>query len=288
MYNAAVKTDAASRYTLKIVHDEDAVNPREDYDNFSKMACWHNRYSLGDKHNFSDPAEFLKQLVRDTIPEKDIIAFAKDGKGDGLTLEYNKSGREWELKTYDDYFKKWYEAAAYPAPLDMESGVVSENIIENLRDADLMTLAERTHLIMPLYFYDHSIQSISTNSFVGRAHHAEWDSGQVGWVYAGHADIAKEFGDASTENTERAERLMNAETETYDCYLRGDCYGFRLYRDGEETDSCWGFLGNFNEAKDAIREYLPEDAVPLADSAEYGVHDPDYDPEDNMEQGDDG
>jgi hypothetical protein len=282
VYEAAVKT--GGRYTLKIVHDDDALNPREDYDNFGKMACWHRRYSLGDKHNYADPDEFLQRLVSNTIPEKDIIAYVKDGKADDLTLEYNKSAREWELKSYDDYFKKWYMVYSFSAPLHMESTVISESILENMSSRDLMNLAERTHLIMPLYLFDHSGITISTRDF-----REYWDSGQVGWTYAGNEDIIKEYGDVSAESVKKAEKLLNAEVETYDLYLRGECYGFQLYCDGEEVDSCWGFLGHFDEAKDAIREYLPEDAVQLIESAEYGDHDPEYEPEDNenLEQGDD-
>lgn len=281
MYNAAVKT--GGHYTLKIVHDEDAVNPREDYDNFGHMACWHSRYNLGDKHDYINPDGFLKDLVRQTVPNKDLIAFVKDGKADGLTLEYDRSSREWELKSYDNNIKKWYAEWSAPPPLDDKGYDLADSIRDCLSDRDLMSLAERNHLIMPLYLLDHSGITISTSDFRDR-----WDSGQVGWTYASHAEVAKEYGDASPENIERARRLLNSEVETYDCYIRGECYGFQLLRDGVEEDSCWGFLGSFDEAKKAIREYIPEDAAALADDAEYGDSDPEYDPEDDMEQGDGG
>lgn len=47
--------------TLKIYYDENAANPRKDFDNLGTMACWHRRYSLGDKHNYS-PEEFLNEI----------------------------------------------------------------------------------------------------------------------------------------------------------------------------------------------------------------------------------
>lgn len=46
--------------TVKIFQDEDAESPRVDYDNAGKMVCWHNRYTLGDKHTFHDPEGFLE------------------------------------------------------------------------------------------------------------------------------------------------------------------------------------------------------------------------------------
>ena len=272
MYNAAVKS--GGRYTLKIVHDEDSINPREDYDNFGKMICWHNRHNLGDKHDYEYPNGLLKDLVLQTVPDKDLIDFVRDGKAGGLTLEYNKFGREWELKSYDDYFKKWFVEWNAPSPLEREAWDLANRIRDCMLTRDLMGLTERSHLIMPLYLLDHSGITISTRDFMDR-----WDSGQVGWTYASHADIVKEFGDASPESVEKARRLLNSEVETYDYYLRGECYGFQLFMDGVEQDSCWGFLGSFDAAKAAIREYIPEDAAPLADCAEYG----DDDPEDDFE-----
>jgi len=276
MYNAAVKS--GGHYTLKIVHDDDPINPREDYDNFGKMVCWHSRYSLGDKHEYENPDAFLARLVRDTISEKDIIAYVKDGKAGDLRLEYDKASREWELSSYDDYFKKWYIEYSFAAPLPQNYTLLSESILENMSSKGLMELAERENLILPLYLLDHSGITISTRDF-----HDRWDSGQVGWTYAGNADITKEYGDASPESMEKAEHLLKTEVETYDCYLRGECYGFQLFKDGVEEDSCWGFLGSFEEAKAAIREYVPEDAAALADSARYGDDDPECDPDDEQD-----
>ena len=39
------------------------LNPREDYDCLGKMVCWHGRYSLGEKHDFEEPRDFLKELL---------------------------------------------------------------------------------------------------------------------------------------------------------------------------------------------------------------------------------
>ena len=44
-------------FTLRIVQDEDPVNPRLDFDNLGKMICFHKRYNLGDEHNI-DPVDF--------------------------------------------------------------------------------------------------------------------------------------------------------------------------------------------------------------------------------------
>lgn len=39
------------RYKVKVVQDTTPINPRE-WDNLGTMVCFHNRYSLGDKHSY--------------------------------------------------------------------------------------------------------------------------------------------------------------------------------------------------------------------------------------------
>jgi hypothetical protein len=215
----------------------------------------------------------LADLIRHTISENDIIAYVKGGKASNLTLEYSRSGREWQLKVYDTHFKKRHVVKTYVAPLPNNYTLLSEDILDEMRGDDLLCLARTTHLILPLWFYDHGTIGISTESFVGRAHHADWDSGQVGWVYASHADIAKEYGDASEASVEKAIKLIEWETETHNLYLNGECYGYVLYKEGEEIDSCYGFPGGFKDIKDAIRDILPDEARVLAETIEYGDND---------------
>jgi len=100
-------------------------------------------------------------------------------------------------------------------------------------------------VILPLYLYDHGGLTISTGAFS-----CPWDSGQVGYVYVSHEDIAKEYGKCNAFTIEKARKLLIAEVETYDAYLRGDIYGYvvkvKCEKCGgfEETeDSCWGYYG---------------------------------------------
>lgn len=56
-------------YTIKIEQDDDPPNPRE-WDNIGKMACFHGRYSLGDKHDhtfemFDGWDEFETHLIKE-------------------------------------------------------------------------------------------------------------------------------------------------------------------------------------------------------------------------------
>lgn len=59
-----------TRFELEVEHDEDPMNPRTDWDNFTTMICFHNRYNVGDKHeykssNFDSWDEMEQQILLD-------------------------------------------------------------------------------------------------------------------------------------------------------------------------------------------------------------------------------
>ena len=91
----------------------------------------------------------------------------------------------------------------------------------------------------------------------------------MGYIYADRKTILENFGAVNAETREKAENLLRSEVETYDQYLRGECYGYQLYEDGEEIDSCWGFLGDIDDWREDVKSYLPAEAQPLADELEY-------------------
>lgn len=104
--------------------------------------------------------------------------------------------------------------------------------------------------VLPVYLYDHSVQYLSTQSFLGRAVHAEWDSGQVGVIFMTRDDIAREFGTKRVEklHRHRARKLMEAEVATLSEYVSGEVYGIVIERqdadgDWEQVDSLWGIYG---------------------------------------------
>ena len=113
-------------------------------------------------------------------------------------------------------------------------------------------------VILPLYLYDHSGITISTNSFIGRAHHAEWDSGRVGFILMSKK-AAKENWNWKCITKNRKEQIGNyliAQVKTYDQYLRGEIYGFQVKdNEGKDLDSCWGFYGS-DWAENRLFEHL--------------------------------
>lgn len=114
---------------------------------------------------------------------------------------------------------------------------------------------EKAVILLPLYLYDHSGLRMKVGSFSGLLPqgHAEFDSGQVGYIY-----ITRKKLKAEKISKKKAEECLRAEVEAYNQYLSGDIYGFTItkktkcdkcgHEDEEILDSCSGFFGhNFEE-----------------------------------------
>jgi hypothetical protein len=125
---------------------------------------------------------------------------------------------------------------------------------------------DKTCVILPLYLYDHSGITISTKPFS-----CQWDSGQVGWIVVSKEKVRKEYGVKyiTYKILDRVKRVLEAEVKTYDQYLTGDVYGYRIskitkcelgHEHEEELDSCLGFYGNEAEAEgiSILNSYIKE------------------------------
>ncbi len=246
-------------YLLQVMYDTEPLNPREDYDNFGHMMCWHRRYNLGDENRFETPNDFLMNLVKRTASEYAVIRHARFGKSETIRLSYDKSAHGWSIECYDGYIKKWYQEDFVEGRLEDNTRDVADRLVESMPDSDLLKIASAENVILPLDLYDGSSLRMSVGSSAGEAEYAERGSGRVGWIYATASEIRAEYGSVSAENVEKARQKLLSEVQDYDYYLSGQCFGYRLYEDGEETDSCWGFLGHLEDVlKEIAGEVLPE------------------------------
>lgn len=222
-------TEVYKGFRIVLSIDSDPQNPRTEWDNLGKMICFHRRYALGDKHNYSDPDDLFMELCG-RLPNRKDHHPVSELLGDGSEFRI-----VWE----------------------------------------------------PLYLYDHSGITMNTTGFS-----CQWDSGQVGIIYCTYEQIAKEMnvewtGEGpwipSKETIEQYEKILKAEVETYDTYIRGEVLGFQIYAPDEEAngdeddptfdedddefwmddeeDSCWGFFGKdaaIEAAKEAIDAIVDE------------------------------
>lgn len=112
---------------------------------------------------------------------------------------------------------------------------------------------ENAGVILPLYLYDHSGITMNTTGF-----HCPWDSGQIGFVFISKEKMRKEYSykRVSQKLIKRVTEYIVNEVATYDQYLTGDVYGYRITdtETEEEMDSCWGYYGD---------DYCMEEAVSI-------------------------
>ncbi len=125
-------------------------------------------------------------------------------------------------------------------------------------------------VMLPLYLYDHSGITINTKGFS-----CPWDSGRVGVIFVDRDKLRKEYGikRISKSVLDRATKVLQGEVETYDRYLTGQVYGFRIEdADGEDVDSCWGY---YDEPSEIIKECKASiDHIIKAESEEANKHYP--------------
>lgn len=108
-------------------------------------------------------------------------------------------------------------------------------------------------VIVPVFMYDHSGISLSTKPFT-----CPWDSSWVGFAYITKEKLLAEFGGirATPALKTKAESIIIQEVQTYNEYLSGECYYYRICdEDNEEVESCYGFYG-FKYCAEAATEAL--------------------------------
>lgn len=238
-------------HCVQIRQDDSGDDSPRDWDNLTTMACFHRRYRLGDDLGGRySPDEYLLKLVRDTLTDEALVTAIKAGKCPNL-----------HISPADN------RSSLYNILGEEDEGVLVENVaaenlgreLDYLLDDNVGTCGYLALLFdymeyLPLWLYDHSgiTMSCGTRTY---PYNDEWDSGQVGWIFARKETLIKE-GVATEENwREVAQKTMENDVKLYDYFLTNQVYGYTLYEatqpenpnekpDWEETDSCWGFYGD--------------------------------------------
>ena len=170
-------------YQIVIETDDNAGNPRTEWDNLGTMACFHKRYSLGD---------------------------------DKKTHELDS-----------DDFANW---------------AAMKKHIETVLNAAV---------VLPIYMYDHSGQTVNTTGFS-----CQWDSGQIGFIFITKEKARHEYSvkRISKKLKARLTEYLISEVQTYDDYMTGSVYGYKVLDENEEElDACWGYYGD-NHEKSGLME----------------------------------
>jgi len=184
--------------TAVILNDSEPESPRTAYDNLGNMVCWHRRYNLGDPHNFDTSQEFAERLANNYLKTGDLFRVIQEGHLENYRLQEIDQARindqlvgsHFQIQSYDGLsgHKEWHNTG-WRCDKNLKfitaGGETLEDFFASMNTWELLTLLDKSDkvAILPLYLYDHSGLSISTRSYIGRAHHAEWDSSRVGYIW---------------------------------------------------------------------------------------------------------
>ncbi len=119
---------------------------------------------------------------------------------------------------------------------------------------------ENPVFIAPVYLYDHSGLRIKIGSFNGLLPqgHAEFDSGQIGFIFLSREKAKKEYGRLTPKIKKIIAQNLQGEIKTYDDYLSGNVWGFQVIDPQEnDIDSSFGYYG-FNHEKSGLMDQARE------------------------------
>lgn len=250
-WNCCFEDGTTAQMCLHVQQDDDMTNDPRQWDNLATLACWHRNYTLGDDLEGKTQLQWWQEMVSENVPVDYLLDESYNGQLEQVKIRTAKANPA----NYDIYY---YE----DADCDESNLEDWEPRFENVYKNDVMnwvaedlTIRDCKHLLdhyatwLPIYLYDHSGITIS----YGRGYPFDdpWDAGQVGWAFISKKTVLGNFPNDDPEKWERKGLdILRREIETYDCYLRGECYGYTLYewdsedRDWSELDSCYGFIGS--------------------------------------------
>lgn len=114
-------------FNIQVHRDDVTESPRDMFDQFGKMVCFHSRYNLGDKHDF-DADTVLRDLAVEAYPDiEELIEYFEDGYG-------------WEL-------------------------IGNVEKVDSIIESMINRAIDSAYIMLPLYLYDHSGITMSVNPF---------------------------------------------------------------------------------------------------------------------------
>jgi len=121
----------------------------------------------------------------------------------------------------------------------------------------------KRYVYLDVHAYIHGGVSLTTarpgDGNPGYPYTCQWDSLRCGIIYMSYTQVKKTFGDTSPDSIEKAMQAMAAEVKVFCQWLSGQCYGYVLEdENGNETDSCWGYIGDSDEVLEMLAKEVAE------------------------------
>jgi hypothetical protein len=133
-------------------------------------------------------------------------------------------------------------------------------------------VSEKENFITPLFLYDHSGITMSTQPFG-----CPWDSYQVGFFVVSNEQIIQEYGEITAPVLKQLMQRIVDEVKFYDYYLTGQVYSYSIHEKEHvkqsneivlhHVHSCHGFIGPHENSGilEDIKDYsekIAEEVIP--------------------------
>jgi len=128
------------------------------------------------------------------------------------------------------------------------------------RGAEKLSKLMDAAIIKPVHIYSHSGECISTS--LEYPFNDRFDSGTIGFAVITKKDLKEGFSTKRLTKSimEKGEKMLEGDVKVLDVWVRGEICGFKLFKNNEEINSCWGFYG-YDYKTNGISDHLPEDWV---------------------------
>lgn len=122
-------------YRVSFIPDENCESPRE-WDNVSTIYCWHNSYTLGDKHDYPSPSAFEEEHQGEVEQGKIFLRKLRAYEHGSISLSMDNSypyNDRWD--SYDiGYIWCTLEKAAEEAGIELQPGDTIANCSPEIRE----------------------------------------------------------------------------------------------------------------------------------------------------------
>ena len=262
------------KYALRIVRDDYPENPRE-WDSLTTMAYGHKKYKLGDKEAdntdlYNSWEEWLKGEVLNKYGKHNVVylsLFLYDHSGISInTTGFNckwDSGQVGYIYTTKELLIK-------------ETGYTEQELFNTDKNRT-PEIGERVRIAK---FGNDWGQVVDT--FVQarqKVYKVDFDYYKIPDAKNVDRCVLIKKEDITEVMAGYAYEILKGDVETYNCYLKGDVFGFVLEEviecascgdtEYDEIDSCYGFYGySLEEIKRELRGSIPQDAEYLIDKLE--------------------
>lgn len=257
------KDKDGKEYYVGIYNDTEGCEWIQDECPLGHLISWHRRYSIGEKHDYSEPADLWRTLIMDRYGYKynEPEDTGKKKFKEYARLLFDYSGIFIKEDVDEDGTTEYYLCYLYQAETEDEKVIILDydlstddldkfteddedalfRALDELTDEELISMVDHMDDVeyYPVFMYDHSGIALSiSNAYY--PFNDRWDSGCIGFWYITKEEADKE-GWLGDNWKQRFRDCIKSYIEEFNEIQEGNCWGF-AYAPRDVIDSRIGHL----------------------------------------------